>query len=59
MLFGTSPNIEMMTKLISKFYCGANIRIEGEDVFNSKGKIKGVRVIQKHGRLRFESIGSK
>jgi hypothetical protein len=55
-LLGSAPTIESLTALISGYYMGSTITVTGEDVHNRKGKIQGVRVIQKGQRWRFESI---
>lgn len=55
-LMGSSPTRDGIIKLISKFYMGSTIHLEGEDVHNRKGKIEGVRVIEKGKRFRFELI---
>ena len=55
-LIGSSGDLGLMTVLLNKFYYTSSIRIEGEEVFNSKGKIQNVRVVLKKGRYRFEHI---
>jgi hypothetical protein len=53
-LIASSPNEEQLLKQAIKFWCGSNIRFEGEQVFNSKGLIEGFRVVKKGGRYRLE-----
>lgn len=53
-LLASSPSLDGIIKQISRYYYGSTIHLEGEKVFNLKGEIKGVRVIEKRGRYRFE-----
>jgi hypothetical protein len=53
-LLASSSSQEGIIECISKFFYSKSIKLDGEDVHNAKGKINGVRVIQKKGRYRFE-----
>ena len=53
-LVASSPSLDELLKLAIKYWCGSNIRFEGEQVFNSKGLIEGFRVSQKGKRYRLE-----
>ncbi len=60
-LLGTSPTLERITSLISKYYYGSTITLTPNDdgtydVHNLKGKIDGVRVVQKGNKFRFERM---
>ena len=55
-LLASAPSEAEIIKAISRFYCGATISLEGENIHNLKGLIDGVRVIKKRGRYRFEMV---
>ena len=55
-LLASAPSEAEIIKAISRFYCGATISLEGENVHNLKGLLDGVRVIKKRGRYRFEMV---
>lgn len=46
----SSPTLEGITKLMNRYFYTTSIRIDGESIFNSIGKIEGYIVIQKKGR---------
>lgn len=50
------PTIESLTKVLKTFFYSDSIYIENDKVFNSRGEIKGYRVIKTKGRFRFERI---
>jgi len=60
-VIGSSATKQGIEKVIKDYYYGSNISLhkrEGEneyDVHNSKGKISGVKVIEKSGRFQFVS----
>jgi hypothetical protein len=54
MLLASAPTEERIIKLISQYYYGSTVRIEGEKVFAGKGLCEKVQVIIKKGRYRFE-----
>lgn len=58
-LLATAPNLEKMKELISQYYFGSTITLKPINdttwaVFNLKGEISSVFVINKNGRFRFE-----
>lgn len=55
-LIASAPTIERLIACSVKYWCGSNIRIEGEKVFNNNGQIKDVVVINKKGRFRLERV---
>lgn len=55
-LLASAPSEAEIIKAISRFYCGATISLDGENIHNLKGLIDGVRVSKKRGRYRFEAI---
>ena len=55
-LIGSAPTEKEILKLVTDYYCGLSIRIDNGEVFNSNGKIKVVRVVQKKYRFRFEAL---
>ncbi len=52
----SSASMEELITQIGKYYYSPNIRVENGKVFNSKGEINGVRVIEKKKRFRFERL---
>lgn len=55
-LLGSSATIEGVINLISDYYYGSTITLDGENVYNKKGLIQGVRVRKSNGRYRFEAV---
>ena len=66
-LYASSNTIAGIQACIKEFYGGARSITfdlaklfsqspEGSSVYNSKGKIEGVRVVVKKGRYRFERV---
>lgn len=60
-LLASAPTGTKIIKLISKFYYSNNITLKkvsdtNHEVHNLKGVIRGVRVVQKKNRFRFEKI---
>lgn len=55
-LLASAPSEAEIIKAISRFYCGATISLDGENIHNLNGLIDGVRVVKKRGRYRFEAI---
>ena len=64
-LLGSAPDKESIVELIKEYYCGSTISLlwagsdgttnsKGYLVFNAKGVIGSVRVIEKKNRFRFE-----
>jgi len=55
-LLASSSSEEGIIKLISRYYAGSTIHLEGEQVHNRKGMIPGVAVVIVKGRYRFIEI---
>ena len=45
--YAVSGSMEGIIKLINEFYCTDSIRIVNGEIFNSKGLISGMEVIEK------------
>ena len=58
MIFASSNTLEKLTALINKFYYTTTCRVENGAVFNSKGIIAGVEVVEKKGRFYFQTSKS-
>jgi hypothetical protein len=58
-IFATALTTERLTKLINEFYYTTTCRIEGENVYNSKGLIQGVEVKRSNGKLERYLFQSK
>jgi len=52
-LIGSSPTEDGIKNLISKFYGGSTITLEGEKVYNLRGRIEDAKVEIKGKRYRF------
>lgn len=55
-LLASSKTLEGIIKLISDYYMGSTITIVDEKVYNKKGIISDVCVVNKKGSFRFERI---
>jgi hypothetical protein len=44
--------LDRLLKLAQEYYISPNIRFEGDKLFDSKGRIKGVVIEKKNGRFR-------
>jgi len=52
----TASTIENLEKLINQYFYSTNCKIEGSNVVNSKGVIKGFEVVNKKQRFIFQSF---
>jgi hypothetical protein len=57
MLLASAPTEERIIKLISQYYYGSTVRIEGDKVFTGKGLCENVQVIKKGNRYHFKRKG--
>ena len=52
----TASTIENLEKLINHYFYSTTCKIEGSNVVNSKGIVKGFEVVNKKQRYIFQSI---
>ena len=55
-LLASAPTEKDIIDSISRFFCGATVTLNGEQVSTLKGVCDGLRVVKKKGRYRFEMI---
>lgn len=58
-LIGSAATLEELLELTIQFFCGTPIEFKSTDtkrwdIYNSSGKIKGIRAVQKGKRFRLE-----
>jgi len=58
-IYATAPTIERLTKLINEFYLSTTCKVDGSEVWNSKGIIPGVEVRKSKGKLEKYIFQSK
>lgn len=55
-LLASAPTEQGIIDSISRFFGGATVTLNGEQVSTLKGICEGLRVVKKKGRYRFEMV---